>query len=209
MNREQHWNQRYSTTPVERLGWYRTHLERSLAWIDELDLPSDASIIDVGAGASTLVDDLLARGFSDITALDVSREALAIARRRLGDDAQRIGWREADVTSADLPELAFDLWHDRAVFHFLTDEDDRRLYRRAVTRALRPSGYLLIGVFSPEAPPKCSGLPVQRYTLEQLESEFDEGFERIGDSGDLHITPGGVEQAYTYALFRRRGRAVA
>lgn len=204
MDREKHWNDRYSTTPIERLGWYRMHLERSLKWIEELGLPSDASIVDVGAGASTLVDDLLARGFTDISALDVSREALAITRKRLGEKAEGIEWYVADVTSAELPEASFDLWHDRAVFHFLTDESDRDLYRQTLRHALRPSGHLLIGVFSPDAPAKCSGLPVERYTLEQLEAEFAGEFEIVGESGELHVTPGGVRQPYVYALFRRR-----
>ncbi len=204
MDREHHWNERYSTTPVERLGWYRAHLERSLGWIDDLDLPSDASIIDIGAGASTLVDDLLERGYGDITALDVSEEALRIAQKRLGENARRVDWRVADVTSVTFPEAAFDLWHDRAVFHFLTDESDRDLYRRTLELALRPSGHLLIGTFSPDAPPKCSGLPVQRYTHEQLVAEFASDFDPVKESSDLHVTPGGVEQPYVYALLKRR-----
>ena len=204
MDRARHWNDRYSTTPIERLGWYRAHLERSLEWIDEIDLPRGAPLIDIGAGASTLVDDLLDRGFADITALDVSGKALELARARLGDDAQRISWQVGDVTSMELPAAAFELWHDRAVFHFLTERSDRVLYRKALGRALRPSGYLMIGAFSPAAPEKCSGLPVRRYSLEQLESEFAADFDIIGDSSDLHVTPGGVEQPYTYALFTRR-----
>lgn len=204
MKRQQHWDQRYGATPVERLGWYRTHLERSLAWIDELSLPRDAAIIDVGAGASTLVDDLLDRGFTAITALDVSEQALAIARRRLGERSALVDWHIADITSVDLPEASFDLWHDRAVFHFLTDAGDRALYRRALERSLRPSGYLLIGVFSHHAPPRCSGLPVQRYSLEQLRAEFGPGFDLIADRSEPHVTPGGVEQPYVYALLQRR-----
>ncbi|MDJ0908216.1 MAG: class I SAM-dependent methyltransferase [Woeseiaceae bacterium] len=206
MDRARHWNERYSTTPIERLGWYRTHLERSLAWIDELDPARSASVIDVGAGASTLVDDLLERGYSELAALDVSEEALAIARARLGDNAQRVAWHIGDVTAADLPAAAFDLWHDRAVFHFLTEEKDRDCYRQALRQALRPSGYLLIGTFSPDAPPRCSGLPVRRYDLARLEAEFASEFELLKDSRDMHVTPGGVEQPYVYALFRRRGR---
>ena len=203
MDRARHWNDRYSTTPIDRLGWYRTHLERSLEWIDEIDLPRDAPLIDVGAGASTLVDDLLDRGYSNLAALDVSGEALSIARARLGETAQRVSWQVGDVTSVELPAAAYDLWHDRAVYHFLTDPTDRVLYREALGRALRPSGYLMIGVFSPAAPAKCSGLPVRRYSLEQLESEFAGDFDLIDKSSDLHTTPGGVEQPYTYALFTR------
>lgn len=209
MDRSRHWNDRYRTTAVEKLGWFRTHLERSLQWIGQLGLADDAPIIDIGAGASTLVDDLLELGFTELHALDVSAEALAITRKRLGDKAQDIEWRVADVTSAELPEASFDLWHDRAVFHFLTNEGDRDLYRQTLRHTLRPSGYLLIGVFSPDAPPKCSGLPVQRYTLEQLEAEFSGDFEMISESSDLHVTPGGVQQPYVYALFRRRERQTA
>ena len=204
MNRARHWNERYGTTPIERLGWYRTHLERSLAWIDDLDVQHTASVIDVGAGASTLVDDLLERGYSSLTALDVSEEALEIARTRLGDAAQNVAWQVADVTTAELPEASFDLWHDRAVFHFLTEQKDRDLYRQTLRHALRPTGYLLIGVFSMDAPPKCSGLPVQRYDLTQLEAEFSSDFDLVRESRDLHVTPGGVEQPYIYAVFERR-----
>ncbi len=204
MDRARHWNDRYSTTPIERLGWYRTHLERSLEWIEELDLPPDAPLIDVGAGASTLVDDLLERGHSNITALDVSEEALGIARTRLGDGAERVAWLVGDVTSTELPEASFELWHDRAVFHFLTEENDRKHYRRNLKRALRPSGFFLLGVFSPDAPPMCSGLPVRRYAYEQLVSEFALEFDPVRESRDLHVTPGGVEQPYTYVLFEAR-----
>ncbi len=203
MDRERHWNDRYSTTIVENLGWYRTHLERSLTWIDGLDMPRDASIIDVGAGASTLVDDLLDRGFTNITALDVSDAALTIARDRLADRAQQVTWHVGDVTIADLPKASFDLWHDRAVFHFLIDEADRTAYLEALRRALRPAGNVLIGTFSPDAPPKCSGLPVRRYTHDGLLSEFGDEFELIDQSADLHVTPGGVRQPYVYALLRR------
>ena len=204
MDREQHWNDRYSTTIVEKLGWFRRHLERSLQWIDELGLPHDAPVIDIGAGASTLVDDLMERGFTDISALDVSAEALAITRKRLGESAHSAKWYVADVTTAELPEASFDLWHDRAVFHFLTDESDRDLYRRTLRWALRPTGYLLIGVFSPDAPAKCSGLPVERYSLEQLVAEFESDFDLVKESSDLHVTPGGVNQPYVYALLKRR-----
>ncbi len=204
MDRQRHWNERYSTTPIERLGWYRNHLERSLRWIDDLDLARDSAIIDVGAGASTLVDDLLQRGFTDLSALDVSGEALAIARKRLGDKARQVDWLLADVTSADLADASIDLWHDRAVFHFLIDQADRDRYLETLRRCLRPGGHVLIGVFSPDAPPKCSGLPVQRYTLDELKSVFEGVCDLIDESRELHVTPGGIEQPYVYALLKRR-----
>ena len=205
MKRREHWQQVYGSKPPDRLGWYKPRLDTSLAWIRDLDLVADASIIDIGTGASTLVDDLLDAGFTDITLLDISEHALDAVRERLGERADMVEWIAADITEAELPPDGFRLWHDRAVFHFLTEPKDRSSYRERLEAALASGGYLLFGVFTPDAPPRCSGLPVQRYTLEDLVAELGPGFEVVRHQHETHMTPGGIEQAYLYALFRKTG----
>ena len=202
MGRKEHWEQVYSGKPPDRLGWYKPRLQTSLEWITALDLEPDAPVIDVGGGASTLIDDLLAAGFSAITVLDIAEPALALLKARLGDKGAAVNWLCGDITSLELPENAFALWHDRAVFHFLTEAPDRERYKRNLTRALRPGGHLIIGTFAPEAPPKCSGLPVQRYDLELLRETLGPGFELRQHRKEMHVTPGGVEQMYLYSEFR-------
>ena len=203
MDRIQHWEQVYSTKPTERLGWYKPHLQTSLTWIRELNLTADAPIIDVGGGASTLVDDLLDAGYLSITVLDISEKALSSVRARLGKKAELVTWLNGDITSIDLPTRHYELWHDRAVFHFLTEPDQQRRYQDNLLRALRPGGNLIIGVFAPEAPPRCSGLPVQRYSQEQLHETLGEEFELVNHRKEQHVTPGGLEQMYVYCHFHR------
>ena len=203
MRSEEHWEQAYASKPTEKLGWFAPHLQTSLDWIAELPLTPDAPIIDVGGGASTLADDLLEAGYQSLTVLDLSRRALSLAKARLGNKADEVCWIKGDVTSTKLPVAHFGLWHDRAVFHFLTDSEQQRKYRGQLRKALRPGGYLIIGTFAPEAPPRCSGLPVQRYTLEHLSNTFGSEFELQRHQNELHITPGGVEQMYLYCQFRR------
>ncbi len=202
-DRNEHWQEVYATRPVNRLGWYRPRLDTSLLWISALDLPRDVPLIDVGCGASTLVDDLLDAGFSAITALDVSENALEVLQQRLGDKAATVDWIAADVTDVELPVARYQLWHDRAVLHFLVDPDERERYRQQLTSALHPGGHVIIGVFSPEAPPRCSGLPVHRYALNDLLDFLGDGFELVQHTNELHITPGGVEQAYIYCHFTK------
>ena len=202
MNRKDHWEQVYSSKPSDRLGWYKPRLQTSLEWITALGLDRGASIIDVGGGASTLIDDLLDAGYSAITVLDIAEPALDILKARLGDKGAGVTWLCGDITGIDLPENAFELWHDRAVFHFLTDVADRERYRQNLCRALRPGGHLVIGTFAPEAPPKCSGLPVQRYDVDLLCETLGEEFELQQHQKEMHVTPGGVEQMYLYCAFR-------
>ena len=203
MNEKDHWEQVYSTKPTEKLGWYEPHLRTSLSWIKGLSLAVDAPIIDVGGGASTLIDDLLDAGYRSITVLDISEKALSSAKARLGKKAELITWLDGDITSVDLPIHCYELWHDRAAFHFLTMHEQQRKYRDNLLKALKPGGHLIIGTFAPEAPPKCSGLPVQRYNPEQLENTLGGEFEIKRHHKELHITPGGVEQMYLYCHFRR------
>ena len=202
MNQKNHWEQVYSTKETEKLGWYAPRLGTSLSWIQAIDQEADAPIIDVGGGTSTLVGDLLDADYRSITVLDISEEALSSARASLGDRAKLVTWLEGDITSLELPTQYYALWHDRAVFHFLTEPAQQRQYRDRLLSALKMGGHLIIGTFAPEAPSVCSGLPVQRYNLEQLQITLGASFELKRHHKELHITPGGVEQMYLYCHFQ-------
>lgn len=202
MGRKEHWEGVYSSKPSDRLGWYKPRLQTSLEWITTLGLDPVAPIIDVGGGASTLIDHLLDDGHTSITVLDIAEPALDLLRKRLGDKGAAVNWLCGDITMIDLPENAFELWHDRAVFHFLTEAADRERYKANLCRALRPGGHVIIGTFAPEAPPKCSGLPVQRYDLDQLCGTLGNEFDLQRHQKEMHVTPGGVEQMYLYCAFR-------
>jgi ubiquinone/menaquinone biosynthesis C-methylase UbiE len=203
MNQRKHWNEVYSTKSAEKLGWYEPHLQTSLSWINDLGLSKDARIIDIGGGVSTLVDDLLGLGHKSITMLDLSKRALSSAKVRLGNTAESLTWLEGDICTIDLPEQYYELWHDRAVFHFLVNPEQQQQYLGNLLKALQPGGHVIIATFALEAPPKCSGLPVHRYNHEQLASTLGEAFELHKYDKKLHITPGGVEQMYLYCHFRR------
>jgi 2-polyprenyl-3-methyl-5-hydroxy-6-metoxy-1,4-benzoquinol methylase len=203
MNQKDHWEQVYSTKMAEKVGWYKRHLQTSVDWIEELNLAADAPIIDVGAGASTLVDDLLGAGHRSIAVLDISEEALCSVKERLGKKASMVTWLAGDITAVVLPENHYEVWHDRAVFHFLTELDQQQRYRETLLKAIKPGGHLIIGTFSPEAPPTCSGLPVQRYSLEQLQDTLGPEFELVRHHKEKHVTPSGLEQMYLYCCFRR------
>jgi SAM-dependent methyltransferase len=202
MNAQSHWDAVYATRAADTVSWYRPHLDRSLALIDEVKLPRDAAILDVGGGASTLADDLLERGYTDVTVLDVSEQALRAARARLGERAAWVKWIRADVTDATLPARAFRFWHDRAVFHFLLDERDRARYVAGVRRSVAPGGYVLISTFGPNGPEKCSGLPVQRYDADALHAGLGEDFAPVANAIEIHTTPAGARQEFVYGLFR-------
>lgn len=204
MDRKEHWEGVYQSKPANRLGWYKPQLQTSLTLIRDLDLDKDAPIIDAGGGASTLIDDLLDDGHRSITVLDLSASALAQSKTRLGERAGSVTWLVGDITTAELPVNHFEVWHDRAVFHFLTDDQQQRQYRDNMLAALKPGGHLIIGAFAPEAPPKCSGLPVQRYSLELLVETLGDEFELLRQHKELHVTPGGVEQMYLFCQFRLR-----
>lgn len=209
MNRRDHWKQVYTTRATDQVGWYAPHLQTSIDWIGELALPADSPIIDIGCGASTLVDDLLEAGYRSITAIDIAEPALCLVRERLGAKSELVNWLAADVTAVQLPDKAYELWHDRAVFHFLTAAEDRKAYRANLLAALRPDGHLIIGTFAPEAPARCSGLPVQRYSEQQLVDELGPDFALVRHAREMHMTPGGVEQMYLYCQFRRLAEADA
>jgi SAM-dependent methyltransferase len=204
MDTRQHWDSVYGTKAAEQVSWFRPHLDRSLEFISALKLPHDAEFIDVGGGASTLVDDLLARGYSRLTVIDLSSAALALSRKRLGDLADRVRWLAADVTRDSLPGQPFHFWHDRAVFHFLLEPAVRARYVAVLARSLTPGGHALISTFGPNGPKKCSGLDVNRYSAAELDTELGSDLERVADSTELHTTPSGAEQEFVYGLFRRR-----
>jgi ubiquinone/menaquinone biosynthesis C-methylase UbiE len=162
----------------------------------------EGHIIDVGGGASTLVDDLQDNCFKHITVLDISSTALNISRARLRESADKVEWIEANIMEATLPQDYYDLWHDRAVFHFLTLAEDRRKYIEQARHALKLGGYLIIGVFGPKAPPRCSGLDVIRYSPDSLQTELGDSFTLLEDREEVHRTPSGTPQQYIYCLFR-------
>lgn len=202
MDPEQHWQQVYGRKRADQVSWFRPHLEQSLAFIEGAHLSPEASIIDVGAGASTLVDDLLAAGYGNVTALDLSATALDIARQRLGERGERVKWLVGDITRLELPAQAYDFWHDRAVFHFLRSVEERQRYVHAVRRALKPGGHIVVATFGPHGPERCSELDTMRYSAEQLHGEFGAGFEKVGEVLELHPTPAGREQEFVYCYCR-------
>ena len=199
-----HWEAVYQSRSPTELSWYQPQPTRSLELLEQLGMTPSTAIIDVGGGASKLVDALLDRGVARIAVLDISRAALEHAKVRLGARAASVEWIEADITRVDLgTEARYDVWHDRAVFHFLTNRDDRRRYVSAARRALGPGGIALIATFSLQGPSRCSGLDVVRYDSELLAREFGSEFSVERSVDELHHTPSGVEQAFTYTVLRR------
>jgi SAM-dependent methyltransferase len=199
---KRHWEKVYATNAPDAVSWYRTHLETSLALIERAVDARSASIIDVGGGESTLVDDLLLRGYRNVTVLDVSQIAIDLTKSRLGPAAEQVRWLVADITEIELEPLAYDLWHDRAVFHFLTAPEQRIAYVRQVARSVKPGGHIIVSAFGPEGPTKCSGLEVMRYDAESLHREFGAGF-RLGESStELHRTPFETTQQFLYCYCR-------
>jgi SAM-dependent methyltransferase len=198
MTQAQHWETVYNTKPTDQVSWYQPHAETSLRLIEQLCPDRSSHIIDVGAGASMLVDDLLAAGYQRLTVLDIAESALAVTRRRLGPQSEKVDWRVGDVTTVPLPEAEFDVWHDRAVFHFLTDEHDRERYVRQVLQAVRPGGFVIVATFGPNGPLQCSNLDVCRYAPEELHGEFGSTFDLLGHRTEQHHTPAGKTQEFVY-----------
>ena len=202
MDATAHWENVYKTKAPDAVSWYRPHLDRSLDLIERASPGRAASIIDIGGGESTLVNDLLALGYPNVTVLDVSQTALDVARAKLGSDGLAIRWICADVTQVDLPPQSFDVWHDRAVFHFLTTAEHRKAYAQLVTRAVRPGGHVIISTFGLDGPTKCSGLDVVRYDAETLHGEFGVQFNLVESSKEMHVTPAGTTQQFLYCYCR-------
>ncbi|MGB8769276.1 MAG: class I SAM-dependent methyltransferase [Candidatus Korobacteraceae bacterium] len=202
MDTKTHWEKVYTTKAPNAVSWYRTHLEASLALIERAVDARSASIIDVGGGESTLVDDLLLRGYKNLTVLDVSQTAIDLTKSRLSSSADQVSWLVDDITEIELKPHAYDLWHDRAVFHFLTAREQRIAYVRQVMRSVKPGGHVVVSTFGPEGPAKCSGLDVMRYHAESLHGEFGARFRLIESSQELHHTPFGTAQQFLYCYCR-------
>jgi SAM-dependent methyltransferase len=202
MDLKSHWEGIYRNKLPTQVSWYQPHALRSLELIRRASPPPDGAIIDVGGGASTLIDDLLDAGYHDLTVLDLSAAALAVARRRLGTRANTVRWVEADVLDASLPETGYSVWHDRAAFHFLTAPADRTRYVVQVRQAVRVGGFVLVATFADDGPTRCSGLEVARYSPESLHAEFGTSFQLMASEREEHVTPAGVCQAFIYSLSR-------
>ena len=201
-DRKAHWEHVYSTRKPHEVGWYQAYPEMPLHLIASTGASKTCAIIDVGGGASNLVDALLENGYSDITVLDLSAAALDATMARLGTAASQVKWLVADITRFT-PPRQYDIWHDRAVFHFLTEETDRQRYMAAARAALPPGGHLIMATFALDGPPQCSGLDVARYSPESLQQEVGDGFALAESFGGLHITPSQGKQSYTFCRFIR------
>lgn len=201
-----HWEAVYTAKAPDAVSWYAPHLLRSLHYIRAAAPDRHAAILDVGGGESTLVDDLLADGYADLTVLDLSNTALEVTQRRLGAAAGQVRWLAGDILEVELEAGRYDIWHDRAVFHFLTTEEQRTRYVRQVLKALKPGGFAIVGAFGPEGPLQCSGLPVARYAPEALHGSFGAPFELVDSSVEIHQTPWGAPQQFVYCFCRRQGQ---
>lgn len=204
MNPHDHWEQIYRTKREDQVSWFQAEAHLSRRLIEGVAPDRSARIIDIGAGASTLVDGLVGAGYHALTVLDLSPTALAIAQERLGPTGATVAWLTADVLTATLAPGSFDVWHDRAVFHFLTDAADRQRYIAQVRSAVRPGGYVLVATFAEDGPSRCSGLDVARYSPASLHHEFGEAFALVDSQRELHTTPSGAQQAFTYCVCRLR-----
>ncbi len=202
MNLKEHWNHVYQTKAHDDVSWYQSRPATSLKLIEACGVGKQEGIIDVGGGASVLVDFLLEAGFTRLAVLDISAAALAYAKERLGARAGDVEWFEADVTGFTSPHC-FNLWHDRAVFHFLTDKADRQKYVQTLKRTLTPDGHVIIATFAIDGPLKCSGLEVARYDASAITAELGEGFRLLEQVDETHTTPWGTEQKFSYFRFAR------
>jgi 2-polyprenyl-3-methyl-5-hydroxy-6-metoxy-1,4-benzoquinol methylase len=201
-NRQAHWQNVYSTKCEDEVSWFEESPTISLDLIRSTGVGTDASIIDVGGGASRLVDALVNKGFEAITVLDLSEKALATAKARLGASGAKVQWVVADVTTWD-PSAAYDVWHDRATFHFLTEPKDRAAYAERVFRATRPGSHVIIGTFAPDGPERCSGLPVARHDAASLGNMLGDAFTLIESRRHGHRTPAGATQSFQFSRLRR------
>lgn len=202
--RKSHWENIYSTKNVVQVSWYAPHLDLSLQLIERTGVGRRRQIIDIGGGASTLADDLLENGYENITVLDLSSTAMKVSQARLGERAKGVRWIEGDVTQVALPQNHFDVWHDRAAFHFLTDAMDRRRYLDLAGASLKAGGHLILATFAHDGPMKCSGLVVVRYSVENITATVGEGFELLESRSTIHKTPFNTEQKFLYSRFRKR-----
>ena len=202
-DRQNHWEQVYQSKESTEVSWYQEYPDQSMRMIEKVMASKADAVIDVGGGASVLIDTLLQKDYSRPAVLDISAAALKCAQQRLCERAELIEWFVADVTAFEPPHR-FSLWHDRAVFHFLTAETDRKKYLAVLREALEPDAHLVIATFAEDGPEKCSGLPVERYDSEKLMRTLGDEFELLEQQVESHITPSGMEQKFNYFLLRYR-----
>jgi len=202
MSREKHWEAIYRSNAPTEVSWYQPEARLSLDLIRRVALQVDTPLLDVGGGASTLVDGLLSAGYRDVSVLDLAPTALARAQERLGERATQVRWIVGDVLDAPLPPASCAVWHDRAVFHFLTDARDRARYVAQVERVVRPGGHVIVASFGPDGPSRCSGLEVVRYSPDGMHAEFGASFRLLDSMREDHRTPSGLRQAFVYCLCR-------
>ncbi len=203
IGRRLHWENVYGEKGERRVSWFQERADISLELIAAARVGCNGAIIDIGGGASRLVDELLRQGYQDVTVLDVSEAGLSIAKQRLAEQAPRVQWIVADVTQWE-PLREYDLWHDRAAFHFLTGEADRSAYVARLLRALRPGGHAIIATFALDGPERCSGLPVARYDGQRLSEALGDRFALIATRRQQHMTPMGGAQQFQFSTFKRR-----
>ncbi len=200
--RQEHWSRVYRDKTEAELSWYQASPEPSLQALQRLGAGPEDALVDVGAGSSSLVDALLQRGWRNLTVLDIAPSAIAAVKARLGPQAAQVDWQVADITRWT-PGRQYDVWHDRAVFHFLTGPAQREAYRSVLDQALAPGGLVIMATFAPDGPEKCSGLPVRRYDAESLARELGPSLQLLESWQQDHVTPWGSSQAFTWCAFRR------
>ena len=202
MSQREHWQAVYRRKQASEVSWYQPEAKISLDLIRRVAPDLDAPIIDVGGGASTLVDGLLDVGYRHVTVLDIAGASLAVARSRLGKRAGDVAWGEGDILTAALPRAGYAVWHDRAVFHFLTNPADRARYVAKTRESVRHGGHVIVASFAPDGPTECSGLDVMRYSPDTMHAQFGEGFRLMDSVREEHHTPSGTTQAFVYCLCR-------
>lgn len=201
---KEHWEQVYTTKKPIEVSWFQKHAILSTELIKYSGILKSGAIIDIGGGASIFVENLLNIGFFNISVLDLSSTALALVKSRLGPKAERIKWIEGNVLETLLPEHGYDVWHDRAAFHFLTSQDDRNAYIQTVLHAVKPGGFVIVATFAEDGPTQCSGLPAIRYSPTKLLAQFGPEFSLLIHQSETHLTPSGSEQKFVYCLFIRK-----
>jgi SAM-dependent methyltransferase len=203
VSRQKHWDDAYTNKGENEVSWFQESPTPSLELMTLVGATPRTSVVDIGGGASRLADALVEKGFRSVTVLDLSEAGLAAAKARLGSRADQVKWLVADVTTWG-PQQVYDLWHDRATFHFLTEEADRTAYVERLKRAVRPGGHAIIGTFAPDGPERCSGLPVVRYDAASLSQVLGSAFELLEGRRHEHMTPRQAEQRFQFSVFRRR-----
>lgn len=203
MESKTHWEEVYETKDATKVSWFQENPDLSLQLIEGTCVGSLAQVIDVGGGASTLVDNLLDRNYQNITVLDISESALQVAQERIGSQANLVTWLDADITQIQLPYQFYDVWHDRAVFHFLTRASDRQKYVEAVMHSVKAGGHVIVATFDIDGPSRCSGLEIVRYNSDSLHHEFGDKFNLVHSTSESHETPFGTEQKFIYCYCRK------